>query len=499
MTLFKPVALLALSAGLALTPQPAAAAEPLQLKPCRLRGLPTEVQCGTLNRPLDPSQPQGKQIGLRVVVIPALARNKLPDPVTFLAGGPGQSIVELADTVASRMRRLSNRRDIVLMDQRGTGQSAPLQCADDSRMSAAEALDSAALQRRLQACRAELEKLPHGDLRHYTTTIAMQDLDALRQALGLQQWNLIGASYGTRAALEYQRQFPQAVRRNVIDGVAPPDMVLPASFSTDTQAALDALLAHCAASPGCEQAFPKLATQWQQLLDGLPRSVQLMNGRTGKRETVTLQRHHVVRAVRGPLYAPMLASALPAAIQAAAQGDFDGLAGLASGMGGGRKELRLAMGMHFSVVCAEDFPRMGQSTDAPGKHFERTDAELYAGVCANWPRGAVPAEFYSVPKAQTATLVLSGGADPVTPPRHGERIAKALGSLAKHEVVPAAGHGVLALPCMGEVLYRFINAKTDAEALKVDASCAAKMPLPLSFVPPNPDLPEPAKKASAAQ
>ena len=471
------------------------AAPSLKLEPCRLRSVPTEVRCGQLQRPLDPAQPQGQQIQLRVVVVPALARNKLPDPVVFLAGGPGQPVVELAGVVLQRTRRLNNRRDLVLVDQRGTGQSAPLHCPDERHLPAAEGMDVAATLRRLESCRAALEKLPHGDLRFYTTAIAMQDLDAVRQALGVDRWNLMGGSYGTRAALEYQRQFPQAVRRSVIDGVAPPDMVLPASFSTDTQAAFDLMLSSCAAEPGCAQAYPKLAEQWQALLEGLPRSVTMRNALTGKPETLLLQREHVVRAVRGPLYSPAVASALPAAIQAATQGDFNALGALASGVGSGRPEQRLAMGMHFSVICAEDLPRQGQTQDAPGKHFEQIDARLYAAACKNWPRGTVPPAFYDVPKAQSAVLVLSGGADPVTPPRHGERVAKALGALAKHEVVTTAGHGVMGLPCVGDVLTRFIDAKTDAEALAVESSCAAKTPRPLAFIAPNPELPS--LKASA--
>ena len=127
------------------------------------------------------------------------------------------------------------------------------------------------------------------------------------------------------------------------------------------------------------------------------------------------------------------------------------------------------MGMHFSVVCAEDVPRLASATDKPGADFGNTDAQLYQQTCKTWPRGEVPAAFYSVPPAPSPVLVLSGGADPVTPPRHGERVAKLLGSKAQHIVVPEAGHGVMGVGCMREVLFRFIDAKTDAAALPQDA------------------------------
>lgn len=497
MTLRSRVAPLGLTALAALLAQPAAAATALDLQPCRLSGHPTELLCGDLQRPLDPAQPQGQQIKIRVAVVPALARNKLPDPVVFLAGGPGQSAIELLPMMAPRLSRLQQRRDLVFVDQRGTGKSAPLACPDEQNLPVAEALDLDASMRRLDACRAELMKLPHGDLRQYTTVIAMQDLDAVRQALGVQQWNLIGGSYGTRAGLEFLRAFPGSVRRAVLDGLAPPDMALPLSFSPDNQAALDAVLAACAAQPGCQAAYPDLAGQWRRLIDSLPQTVTLTHPLTGRQDQAVLRREHVVRAVRAPLYVPALASALPAAIAQAADGNFNALSGLMSGMGGGRRGQPVA-GMHFSVICAEDLPRMAGSREGQGKDYGRVDAQLYERVCQDWPRGQVPAEFYTMPAAPSPVLLLSGGADPVTPPRHGERVAKALGAKAIHQVVPAAGHGVMGLPCMREVVARFIDAKTDAEALALKTDCAAAMPRPLAFVPPNPTLP-PAKKKEGSQ
>lgn len=457
----------------------AAAAAPL--KPCRIAGIPNELQCGSLQRPLDPARPDGAKIDVHYLVVPAMARNKQPDAVLMLAGGPGQSAIGVAARMLPRLSRLGNRRDLVFIDQRGTGKSAPLDCPDDSRLPITEQLDAAAQLRRLDACRAALEKLPYGDLRFFTTTIAMQDMDAVREALGVPQWNLIGGSYGTRAALEYLRQFPTKVRRTVIDGVAPPDMVLPASFSPDTQAALDKLLdAHA-------KTYPTLRADWQQLLASLPRQVTVAQPLTGQPERFTVDRELLLRAVRPPLYQPALAAALPAAIQAAARdGRFDGLFGLTSAFGGG-KDLRLAMGMHFSVVCAEDVPRLAESTDKPGADFQRVDADMYARVCKTWPRGNVPADFYNVPPAPSPVLVMSGGADPATPPRHGERMAKALAvghaERVQHLVVPEAGHGVMAVGCVRDLLFRFIDAKTDAAALPQDASCATRIPRPVAFQP----------------
>lgn len=451
-------------------------------KPCRVAGIKTEVLCGEVLRPLDPARPHGVKISVHYLVVPALARRKLADPVFFLAGGPGQSAIKVAPLVLGNLGRLNNRRDLVFVDQRGTGRSAPLECPSERQQPLARQVDAKARDAMLAQCLAQLQKLPYGDLRFFTTVLASQDLDAVRQALGAEKINLIGGSYGTRAALDYMRQFPQAVRRSVIDGVAPPDMVLPASFSTDGQAALESLLRACEAEAACAKAHPQLRANWATLLGSLPKSVVLTHPMTGEGEQVTLTKETVLSLVRMPLYAPSLASALPQAIDdAALRARYEGLLGLGGGLGG-RRALELAMGMHFSVVCAEDYPRLKQATDVPGKDFGADMAQVYQSACAIWPRGEVPAAFYSVAPAGAPTLLLSGGLDPATPPRHGERVARALGSQAQHVVVANAGHGVMSLGCMPDVLTRFIDVAAEGTA-RVDASCATRIPRPLAFVP----------------
>ena len=565
------------------------------LKECRVDGLRNSVLCGVVQRPLDPARPDGLAIDVHYVVVPALARRKLPDPVFLLAGGPGQSAVSLAANAMAQFSRLNNRRDIVFVDQRGTGRSAPLMCNDARHLPLAVQADPARQLQDLQQCRLRLQQLPHGDLRFYTTTLAMQDLDAVRRQLGAERINLVGASYGTRAALEYQRAFPQAVRRSVLDGVAPPDMALPDSGSADAQAALDALLAACAEQPGCRRDHPNLRREWQSLLADLPRPAQVAHPLTGQAEALTITRDMVLSAVRGPLYVPAYAAALPAAIGAARQGRFEPLLGL-SALLGSRRSQPLAMGMHHAVICSEDLPRMARaaaavpdgaraaemptatavtavtalraSTAAPrlaaesavltgfplpapdaatAAHTVAAEAAVpvantvvavaavaagaavraepaaravpaaradpavmphptaapavsalpvavaadfgvgfalqYRRACADWPRGAVPAEFYTVPTARSPVLLLSGGLDPATQPRHGARVAAALGPLARHVVVANGGHGVMGIGCMRDVLYRFIDAADDAAALAVDTGCAASIPRPPVFEP----------------
>ena len=458
------------------------------LTECRVPGIRNSVQCGAVQRALDPARPDGPRIDVHYVVVPAMARRKLADPVFLLAGGPGQTAIGVGPQAFALFSRLNNRRDIVFVDQRGTGGSAPLECADPQRESLAEQADPDQQLRQLMQCKAALLKLPYikaeADLGFFTTTIAMQDLDAVREQLGAPQINLVGISYGTRAALEYMRQFPTHVRRSVLDSVAPPDMVLPASFSTDSQAAFEAMLRGCEQQPACAKTYPRLRTDWAALLAGLPRPATAAQPLTGKAERFTLTRDMVLSAVRGALYSPPAAAALPAAITEAAAGRVDGLVGVGALLSS-RKGIQLAMGMHFSVVCAEDAPRLNDATDAPGADFGTDYATLYRRVCAQWPRGAVPAEFYKVPVSAAPTLLLSGGADPATPPRHGARIATALGPAARHVVVANAGHGVLGVGCARDLLYRFIDAPDDKAADALDASCVKTIPRPGVFIPTN--------------
>jgi pimeloyl-ACP methyl ester carboxylesterase len=141
--------------------------------------------------------------------------------------------------------------------------------------------------------------------------------------------------------------------------------------------------------------------------------------------------------------------------------------------------------MHFSVICSDDAPRASalRAASAPAADFGEGLAPLYRAVCADGPRGAVASDFYTLPTARVATLALSGGLDPVTPPHHGARVVEALGAMARHAVVPNAGHGLLALGCVRDLVFRFIDAASDAEALQVDTRCARDLPRPPAYLP----------------
>jgi pimeloyl-ACP methyl ester carboxylesterase len=304
----------------------------------------------------------------------------------------------------------------------------------------------------------------------------------VREALGHERINLIGASYGTRAALEYLRLHPERVRRIVLDGVAPADMSLPQSFAVDAQAALERLFADCAADAQCAQRHPRLRQHWDELFADLPKPVSVNHPLTGARESFEITHSMVAALGRTPLYAPSLAAALPQAIDEAAAGRWAPLVGLASVVAG-RSGEGVAMAMHFSVICAEDFPPRASTDSATAGQFAHTFEAPYGAVCGQWPKGEVSADFYRIPASTVPNLLFSGGSDPATAPRHAERVAQALGDKARHVVVANAGHGIMAIGCASNLIFRFIDSPEDNEALKIDTACLGDIPRPSFFVP----------------
>jgi pimeloyl-ACP methyl ester carboxylesterase len=462
----------------------AAAAAAAELSPCRLPGLAQEVRCGRIEVPEDPHAHDGRRLQVHFAVVPAVAKNKAPDPLVVLAGGPGQSAQNIAALIMPVFAQVNARRDIVFVDQRGTGKSNGLVCPEQTRSPRlAAAFD---MRRQIDTLTACLRKL-HADTRHYATWIATRDLDAVRAALGAERINLWGASYGTRAALDYLRQFPQRVRTAVLDGVAPPDMALPASFAADSEAALAALLAACARDADCRARHPRLDAQVDALFarfGAAPVTVTITHPLTGAAEPVPLTRTALASALRLPLYAPTLAALLPHAIERAAHDDFDPLAAMLTAAAG-NEAMQLAWGMHFAVICAEDMPRIDAAARraAAATRFGTAFLELYEHACAQVPHAPAPPAFYELPRADAPVLILSGGADPATPPRHGARVAQALRQTL-HLVAPHLGHGVSTQGCAPQLIARFVRQGSFAG---IDGGCLERLPAPPFFRAPRLD------------
>jgi pimeloyl-ACP methyl ester carboxylesterase len=454
-----------------------------QLEGCRIPGVEREVRCGTVNMPEDPDQPQGPTIAVRFAVVPAVARNKQPDPVFVFAGGPGQAATRTARQMMAVMNEANARRDVVFVDQRGTGGSHPLECKVEETSLAATFEQSQQIER-LTACLKGLR----GDLRQYATWIAVRDVDAVRARIGADHVNLWGGSYGTRAALEYMRQYPGRVRSAVLDGVAPPDMVLPVSFAIDADAALAGLVETCARDERCHHRYPDMARRVEDLLAQADRGVEIQvpHPLTGIREPLRLDRRVLSSLLRVPLYAPQLAAVLPYALAQAAHADYTSLVALSAAMAGGINE-NFAAGMHFAVVCAEDIPRVTPADRAQTAttRFGGAFLDVYEQACRGVPSRPVPPAFYEVPPSKAPVLLLSGGLDPATPPRHGARMAERLGN-ARHVVSPYLGHIVSTNGCAPTQIARFIR---DASFDSLDTGCLTRLPAATFFVPIDPTRP----------
>ncbi len=459
----------------------ASAARPtLALSPCLLDGVSEEVRCGTLEVFEDRAAKAGRKISLRVAVIPALAQSPEPDPVFVLAGGPGQAASEVAKVVLPMLERLHRRRDLVFVDQRGTGGSAPLACEEptpeqtlSSQLS--EGLDVDLFKRCLGRYAA--------DVRHYTTPVAMDDLDDVRAALGYAQVNLWGASYGTRAGLVYLRQHPDRVRTAVLDGVYPVDMKLPLTFAKDAQRALDLLFAHCEQEEACRQTFPALEDRFEALrrqIEKAPPQFHVAHPVTGADEEIILSSAGFAATLRGLLYLPETASLMPLTLDRASRGDFAPFVAQAQRLSSGFSK-GLSLGMFFSVICSEDAPVIDESeigAQTQGTFLGDTLTRELLKVCAIWPRGQLPDGYRAPVRSQAPTLLLSGELDPVTPPAHAEA-AKATLPNSLHVVVPGVGHGASGQGCVPRLIAQLVETGTVAN---LDVECTRKLGRPPFFV-----------------
>lgn len=458
---------------------PAAPAAIDRLHPCATEEGPTDAYCGTYTVFENRETRHGRTLDLKIIVLPALGNEPYPDPLFFLAGGPGQGAAELARPLRELFRRVQADRDIVLVDQRGTGKSNPLNCKsdDDSLAVLNEPLETSMT--RLRRCMEGLD----ADLRLYTTTIAMDDLDEVRAHLGYETINLYGGSYGTRAALVYLRRHEATVRSVILDGVAPPDMRLPLFFARDAQRALDRLLADCDKDEACRAKHPELSRRLGALvaaLDAAPAQVRLTHPRTGIAEDVSVDGEFVVNVLFGALYSPLTSTLLPELIARAERHDFQGLLALATASDGTQN---MSIGMQLSVVCAEDFPRISQDQideAAADTVFSTHLLRARMKACEFWPKGDVAASYYEPVRSAVPTLVLSGDLDPVTPPEWGESVLPHLAN-ARHIVVPATGHGAIMTGCGIRIAQQFI---ATASVERLDTSCLQALSRPPFFLTP---------------
>lgn len=443
------------------------------------------TECGTLLRPLNPADPQSMPLELSVAVVPALSLEPEPDPLVLIAGGPGQASITFYAAWASAFERVRRNRDILLIDQRGTGQSAALSCdiedAADGQLSTEETIAA------VSEC---LEVLPY-DPRFFTTSVAVTDLEALRVALGYPLLNVYGISYGTRVAQHFARRHPDSVRTLILDGVVPPQIALGPEIATESQLAVERVLARCADDSGCHERFPDIYADFmavQQQLEASPPTVVLPDPLTGRPENMQFDVEKFALAIRLLLYNQRTIALLPLLVHEAANGNYLPLAAQFQMTVTDLSE-SLSIGMHNAVMCTEDIPFVDDDKvdhDAlASSYLGPMQLEALQTICSIWPAGVLDDGFKAPLATDLPVLLLSGDADPITPERFATLAAVDLDNAwlltGKNQ-----GHGQAPVGCMPRLISEFINKESLAD---VDTSCVAtifSMPFFLDFSGPAP-------------
>jgi pimeloyl-ACP methyl ester carboxylesterase len=451
-----------------------------RLAPCHLDGVTGPVLCGSYAVWENRTTRQGRKIDLRVVVLPAIGPDVAPDPMFEFAGGPGDAAGNAARGW-TQGRAIRAHRDVVLVDQRGTGASHRLDCKIPRDPADVQAYFEPSLPpAEVHRCRGELEQV--ADLTQYTTSIAADDLDEVRAWLGYDQINLLGGSYGTRAAQVYLRRHGDHVRSAILVGVAAMDQHLPLFHARDGKQALDRLFDACGHTPACAAAFPDLRADHERVLAALDRE----RGRATVDSPVdhhpvevTIPRDIFAEQIRFSLYSAGSSAVTPYVVHRAAQGDFEPFARMAMSWEPAFRGI-LAYGMHLSVTCAEDVPFITPAMIEPaiaGTYLRAYRVLQQIAACRDWPRGEIPAGYHQPVRSDVPVLMLSGPYDPVTPPRFAAEVAKQLPH-AVQLTIPDGHHGpggLSHIECIDGITARFVERGT-ADGL--DTSCVASMARP---------------------
>ena len=475
--------------ALALSPL-ATFGQDLDFAPCALTGSGgngnLHAECATWLRPLDPENADSEQIEIFVAKLRSTSNTPAKDALTLINGGPGGSSIDLMIQFAPLLNAFTRDRDIIVLDQRGTGRSSQLTCpsvADDP-----ENYDPEIVPEIIAAC---LEELPY-DPRFFTTSAAVMDLDALRQALGYDQLTIYGVSYGTRVAMHYMRRYPDKARAVIIDGVVPPSEVLGSQVAIHSQQALDMVLGRCVEEESCFEKFDDSTETFQIVASRLkesPINMVLAHPVTGVQTDIELGYAHLIAWIRFSLYAPEMAALIPIILHEAAYND--NYVPVAS------NALRLlhnvttsmAYGMHNAVVCSEDapfYPMEEVNNEAlENTYIGRDMYDTLKSMCDHWPEGYRHEDIKQPLQSDIPTLVLSGEADPITPPTWGDAVMPGLTN-ALHIIAPGQGHGTIARGCMPQLIQSFVEEPMPRE---LDASCIDRLkPFPffLNLLGPNP-------------
>jgi pimeloyl-ACP methyl ester carboxylesterase len=407
--------------------------------------------CAGLRVPEDPGRPAGRAITLHVAIIPA-TRQPARGALFYLEGGPGGAASTAAVKVNEVFAKVSEYRDIVLVDQRGTGGSRALVCPQEH----VRATDASAVASYVRRCFARLG----GAARLLTSAVAVEDLERVRQALGYTRIDVYGSSYGATLAQLYLRRHPQSVRTATLDGASLPGVPVYELAARNAEHALAIQLARCQAQPACSSAYPDTRAELARVLARRPQSSD-----------------GLASAIAVLLRSPEDAARVPLIVHAAAAGDYGPLAREYAAHVGSELDARSRLAMFWTILCGEAWARFDVTATARasgGSYLAQASvarARLFQRACAGVPRSREPSVSWSSP---VPVLLLAGSADPQDPPANlrGWRKTFPNGSLIS---VPGLAHGAIAYGCLRLVVARFV---ATGNTRGLDAGCARGIPLP---------------------
>jgi pimeloyl-ACP methyl ester carboxylesterase len=420
----------------------------VRFAPCRIRLV--AAQCGRLAVPEDPRRPGGRNISLRIAVIPA-TRQPAAGALFYLAGGPGGAASTDVPAVDQLLGEVASTRDLVLVDQRGTGGSHSLSCPPTGIRAELTAAVAAYVRR----CFARLGK----EVRLYTTAVAMDDLEAVRRALGYDRIDVYGASYGATAAQVYLRLHPHSVRTLILDGGSLLHVPIYESLAANAERALRAQLARCSAEPACRRAFPRTRSELAALLERAPRRVQAFG------QSVKIDADAVASTIHALSLEADGVPLIPEVVHRAAGGDYVALAEEYVDRVGPGLDARARLVMSFEILCSEPWARfdpvkvLRSSARSYLAGVAESRARLFAQACRFVPKGVVPAGSARLVPTQVPVLLLAGSADPQDPPAN-LRKWRTFFPNGRLVVVRGATHGLLANGCVALVAARFIDSGT---------------------------------------
>jgi len=442
----------------------------LTLDNCHVDGIKAQVQCGELQVPEDYRNLDGESITINFVVLPAIDDTDNKTPLLFLAGGPGQAAAELAAGLKNVFYEVRKTRDLILIDQRGTGLSHPLQCESAAEQNVYALTPEDFTAQDIKDCLKGLT----GDLSQYNSENAIRDFEAVRLALGHEKINIYGGSYGTRAGLVYLRMFPNSIRSVVLDSVGPIEVPI-GLFGQSSARSFNLLLTNCQKDLSCQQAFPQLKQEFQTLLTRLeqaPIQVSIPHPRLGIQTNFVISKAKLLGTIRSQLYSVASRSLVPLTIHQAFLGNYMPLAGLVAQTEGVQG---VYIGLLFNITCNEDYPRISLKDFAQdaNNNFGGDDSHFsFKMACPFWPKYSPSDDFYNPVVADVPTLILSGDLDPVTPPSNGDYSAKTLPN-SHHVIVRNAAHTVAMNTCASDLINEFL---TSLSPKQLDESCLDDIP-----------------------